>query len=211
MRNERGFTQLELIIGISLLSVVTGGILALASTSVDSYRLGVTRADVERMAVQAVDRITEELVMTGADVLSPVPTGQSGSDRVSYQRNDGWDDDAVSWGSVNEFRLVADPNDPDDGKDNNGNGLIDEKQLEYRLNVGTADERVVVLTRWVRELLEGELPNGKDDNANGLVDEPGFSLTEKDGLWTIFLTLERHDVKGRLATYTVETAVRPRN
>jgi hypothetical protein len=80
-----------------------------------------------------------------------------------------------------------------------------------RENAGTASERTIVLTRWVRELLEGELPNGEDDNGNGLIDEPGLSFDVIGEVWTIRLTLERPDNKGRLVTHTVQTSVKTRN
>ena len=88
---------------------------------------------------------------------------------------------------------------------------MDECQLVLRLDAGTAAQRDVVLCRYVREYLEGEIPNGSDDNGNGLMDERGFSADVADGVWTLRLTVERRDASGRLVTKTHETSVRPRN
>jgi hypothetical protein len=67
------------------------------------------------------------------------------------------------------------------------------------------------LVNWVRELLEGELPNGLDDNGNGLIDESGLSFEIDGDTITIRLTLERFDAEGTLITRTVETAVTLKN
>ena len=78
-------------------------------------------------------------------------------------------------------------------------------------NAGTADERLTVLTHWVREYLEGEIPNGKDDNGNGLVDEPGLCFDVIGEVWTIRLTLERRDSKNRSVMHTAQTSIKTRN
>jgi hypothetical protein len=109
------------------------------------------------------------------------------------------------------FELEADPGDPADGKDNNGNGLVDEGVVvRYEVD-GTGPVRRTVLTRWVAALLDGEIENHQDDNGNGLIDEPGFCLDRNGDVWTLHLTLQRNDGAGRRVTRTMKTAVTPRN
>jgi hypothetical protein len=204
-------TLLELMIATSILTVIAGGIYALFSTGLDTYRIGMTTADVERRTVQVLESIADELANAGQEVVHPRPDHPSASSRVSLQHNVGFADGKIQWSAPTVIALRADPTDPDDGKDNNGNGLIDEKIIVRRIRAGTPTEETQVLTRWVREYLEGEIPNGKDDNGNGLVDEPGLSFDVIGQVWTVRLTLERHDTKGRLVTHTVQTAVKLRN
>jgi len=208
---QRGVTLLELMIGSVILAVVAGGAYALMGTGVDTYRIGAIQSEVERRANHVMEEITAELAQAGRDVLYPAPVPPVASASLTLQKNEGWSGDAIDWSTptVIEFRHA--PDDPDDGVDNNGNGLVDEGQIVQRLNAGRPDEYEVVLSNWVREYLEGEEPNGKDDNGNGLVDEPGLSFDVMGEVWTVRLTLERRDGKGRLATHTVQTSVKTRN
>lgn len=207
----RGFTQIELLIAASLLTIIAGGVTMLLSTGVDSYRIDVTKGDLERNASRALERVAEEITMSGADVLSPARLSPYSTPTLTLQRNEGFQDGAIVWGAPGTILLVADPEDPDDGKDNNGNGLVDECMLVFRQNAGESDQRDIVLCRYVREYLEGEEPNGIDDNENGLKDERGFCANVDGDVWSLRLTIERRDAKGRLLTSTHETSVRPRN
>jgi prepilin-type N-terminal cleavage/methylation domain-containing protein len=211
LTRQHGFTLVEVVVATTLLSVIGGGIFALWNTGVDNYGLGVTGAEVERRSNLVLQQIAEELSTAGRDVLYPQPLPPESSGKLTLQSNQGWSDGDVAWSTptVIEFRYAAD--DPNDGKDNNGNGLIDEGIIVRRENAGTADEREIVLTRWVREYLEGEEPNGKDDNGNGLIDEPGLCFDVIGEVWTIRLTLERPDPRGRLVTHTVQTSIKTRN
>lgn len=207
----RGFTQIELIFAASLLTIITGGVTMLLSTGVDSYRIDVTKGDLERNASRALERVAEEITMSGTDVLSPSPGSPYSTSTFTLQQNQGFQDGAIVWGDPSSIVLVPDPEDPDDGKDNNGNGLVDECMLVLRLKDGSEDRQDVVLCRYVREYLEGEEPNGIDDNGNGLVDERGFSADVDGDVWNLRLTIERLDANGRRLTNTHETSVRPRN
>jgi hypothetical protein len=198
-------------IATSVLTVIVGGVYALFSTGLDTYRIGMTTTEVERRTVQVLESIAEDLANAGQEVVHPRPDHPSSSSRVSLQHNEGFADGKIKWSAPTVIELLSDPDDPDDGKDNNGNGLIDEKIVVRRVRVGTPTEQRTVLTRFVREYLEGEIENGKDDNGNGLVDEPGLSFDVIGQVWTVRLTLERHDTKGHLATHTVQTAVKLRN
>ena len=91
-------------------------------------------------------------------------------------------------------------------------GSARQVQANHKLD-GTprTKSQTTVLARFVREYLEGEVPNGKDDNGNGLVDEMGLSFDSIGMVWTVRLTLERRDANGNLCTQTVQTAVKMRN
>ena len=208
---QAGFTLLEMMIASVVLSVLVGGIYMVLTTGVLAYGSGITDADLEQQTGRALDRIVEEISMSGSDVLFPMPNPPLSSSQLTYQTNGGFDAGSINWGGTSriEFRHASD--DPDDGVDNNGNGLVDEGIVVWVKDPGGANERLVVLTHWVREYLEGEKPNGMDDNGNGLVDERGLSFDFVGGVLTVRLTLERKDNTGRVHGRTCEVSVTPRN
>jgi hypothetical protein len=141
----------------------------------------------------------------------PEPLAPWGSSTLDFQCNEGYGAGGVVWSAPVRLSFDYDGADPDDGADNDSDGLVDEGAIVRRVNPGSADETSVVLVNWVRELLEGELPNGLDDNGNGLIDESGLSFEIDGDTITIRLTLERFDAEGTLITRTVETAVTLKN
>ena len=210
-QRQGGFTLTEILIASMILLTMVGGIYALFSTGLDTYQVGTSNAEVDRRTVQVLELIADDLATAGRSVVFPTPTYPATTPSVTLQKNTGFAGGAITWGptTVIAFRHAAD--DPDDGKDNNGNGLIDEGEVIRTIDAGTPNERTTVITRFVREYLEGEIPNGIDDNGNGLVDEPGLSFDTIGDVWTIRLTLEKRDTRGRLVTQTVQTAVKMRN
>jgi type II secretory pathway pseudopilin PulG len=210
-RRQSGLTLLEVTISAVVVLIVVTGAYAVLFTGVDAYATGTSIAEVEKHAVRALDEIAKDVATAGGGNLFPVASAPASSDTIYLQRNCGYTAGAVVWGPTVCIRLQEDPEDPDDGVDNNGNGVIDERRVVRIENVGEANERTVVVTRWVREYLEGEVPNGVDDNGNGLVDERGLAIECSGSSWTLRLTIERPDTNGNLRTRTVETTVTPRN
>ncbi len=115
-------------------------------------------------------------------------------------------------GMVEEAMELRDsPLDPDDGLDNDANGLIDEKQIVLVTDVGGAFETTEILARNVRKRLWGEISNGVDDNGNGLVDEPGLCFLMHGDTVGIHLTLEAPGPGGVTLRRTLETSTTLRN
>ena len=208
---ERGVTLIEMMIAIIILSSIVAGIYSVLFRGVDLYDQGAAAADLNQRVQRVLEQVSDELVLSGLDVLTPQAVPPYATDTITLQRNLGWSGTEVSWGPPTVIEFQPDPGDPTDGKDNNGNGLVDEGQLVRYEMTPAGPIRRTVLTRWVRPLLEGEIDNGKDDNGNGLIDEPGFCLDRVGDIWTLRLSLERKDSAGRTVTRTMETAVRPRN
>jgi prepilin-type N-terminal cleavage/methylation domain-containing protein len=210
-KREHGFTLLEVVISASIVAMLAGIAYSLVMTGTSTYHLGTTQSHLEGNAHRVLDAISDALAESSQNVITPVLEPPLGSENVTLQRNTGYSNGAVVWGPVMTFELQYEENDPNDGVDNDGDGLIDEGRIVVTEDPGGAAERTIVLATCVREYLEGETPNGKDDNGNGLTDERGLAISYESGVWTIRVTLERQDAEGRVSTQTVETAVRPRN
>ncbi len=208
---EQGVTLIEMMIAIIIISSVVAGIYSVLFRGVNLYDQGAAASDLNRRAQRVLEQVSDELVMSGLDVLTPQAFPPYATDTITLQRNLGWSGTEVSWGPPTVIELRPDAGDPPDGKDNNGNGLVDEGELVRYEMTPTGPTGLTVLTRWVRPFLEGEIDNGKDDNGNGLIDEPGFCLDRVGDVWTLRLSLQRRDGAGRTVTRTMETAVRPRN
>jgi hypothetical protein len=150
------------------------------------------------------------LVSAGAETLDPDPVAPWGSQTLTFQTIEGFDGEIV-WGLPQTLALVMDLGETDDGRDEDGDGLIDERALVHTRAAGSADELSTTLIRGVRELAEGELANDEDDNENGLTDEQGLSFVHTGGRLLIRLTLEDIDSTGNSLIRTAETSVRLRN
>ena len=124
----------------------------------------------------------------------------------------GYEAGAPILGAPTRFTLELSPSEIDNGLDDDGNGLIDERLLVRITNPGDPDEQRSVLARGVRALLEGEVDNGLDDNGNGLADEAGFALDMDGGVLSVRLSLEIVDPEGGdNIIRTLETSLTLRN
>ena len=208
---QKGLTLLETIVASSLLLLVLGGVLGVLRSGTDTYAVGITKADVDSHARNLVDTIAEALVYSGNAVMLPASASPLSSSTITYQESTGFSGGVLRWGNPLTIEFVIDAGELDDDRDNDGNGLVDEGMVVRRETLPSGETREVVLTRWVREYLEGEVPNGADDNGNGLVDERGLCFERNGDVWTVRATIERRDADGRLLTCTADTTVRPRN
>lgn len=215
MNTERstddGFSLVELTIATVVLAALVAALYSVLGSGMDVYQQGTATADLERKGQRVLEQLSEELVLSGLDVLTPQTVPPYGSHTLTLQQNLGWSGSGVNWGPPTTFEFRPDPGDPEDGKDNNGNGLIDEGMVVRIEMTPSGPATPVVMTRWVSRYLEGETRNGKDDNGNGLIDEPGLCFDRVGDIWMVRLSLERLDGAGRRICRTLETAVRPRN
>ena len=211
-RRSAGMTVLEIVCATTLMSLVAGIAVMVCSSSTLALRDGAMAADLDARAQTALDRIAHELRTAGVGTLGGFPASPLCDSRLDYGRIASVDpaDGTPAWMPC-RIELVLEEGETDDGTDENGNGLVDERVLVVTASRGQADERSVVLTRFVREALEGETADGSDENGNGLVDEEGLCFELIGRTLVVRLTLERANAQGELVTRTVETAVTLRN
>jgi type II secretory pathway pseudopilin PulG len=206
-----GFTVIEMCVATCMLSIVLGAAMMVSASASHVSSYATMQNEVQAHARRAIDRIAAELANAGVGQLAPDP-GALGTSSFTFRCNTGIDAAGNStWGTLSNLELVSDPSDPDDGVDNNGNGLVDERCLQLTRDFGGPNQLTTILCRNVTELAASETANGADDNGNGLIDEPGFIVTRGNDLLTLRLTIEERSPDGRVARTEVETSLTLRN
>jgi len=205
---RRGTTLLEVTLSGALLTIVTGSAVVASRLAQDAYREETVVAELDELADVALDRIAERLRPANLGAIFPVATPGSFSDWIDFETVPLPGDDSEPESLV----LESDPADPDDGIDNDGDGLVDERYLVWYENRNVAGERKRILTKWVAENLAGEIANNLiDDNENGLIDERGLAFEFQERHIVLHLTLEKPGPDGRIMRTTVERSVALRN
>ncbi len=196
----------------TLFVLVAASAFRVVDAAVRAYRTESVSAHLDGLARKALDEICEHL--RAADWNAVTPQGLESTPVVDFQRSLGFANDAPVWGPTERLVFEYDPGDPDDGADNDGDGLVDEGRVVWIENPGVAGERRAVLCSSVLEWLAGETPgNLADENGNGLTDERGFCVefVGTSGLALVHLSLERLDREGHRIAHTVSRAVTLRN
>ena len=210
---SRGMTLVEVVLGLTLFCAFASSAYLALQTSSSSYRTETAAAHLDFLAQKALDDVSDHLRAADFASITPPPTlAPNSTATIDFQGSRGFVDGAVEWGPVERLTFESDPSDPDDGLDNDGDGLIDEGRLAWIEDPDGVASRRAVLCSQVSAALEGEvLDNGVDDNGNGLIDEDGLSFVIDGDNVTIRLTLERPEVGGHLVSQTVEAVVNCRN
>lgn len=207
-----GFTLIETMIAATILAIVLSAIGLTVLRGKENFRQGISVTVIEARAQRLLNRMVEELRYAGRDSVPVQPLLPSGSSDLEFRVCDGYGGAATLWSNRMRLARLPDPRDPQDGIDNDGDGVVDEGQVVLTRNLGEFDEIDVVLGSGVRRFLEGEDANVLDDNGNGMVDEPGLSfLSDGLGTLTIRLSLEARDPRGQPLVRTVQTTVSMRN
>jgi hypothetical protein len=210
---QRGATLLEIIIAATILVLVLGVPGVMLTTSGRAYNATTASGQLDKDARRTLDGIARRL---DASAVGRIPQAAGGPgipwSILEFQRVTGYAGGNPTWGGPERIVLVSEPGDPDDGMDNDGDQLIDEKRVNWVENLGLPGQRTHVLCNGVRDALEGEIPgNGADDNANGLIDEEGLTITIDGERVTIQLTLEHRDSLGTTVQHTTRRVVALRN
>ena len=212
-RRERtaGASLIEVLIASTLAAVAIGGALSFAGENFRSTETLKSLSQLNTRAHRAMETMFANLLEAGVNSLPSGPLPPSEVSRMPFRRPVGFNGGSVQWGPEHLIELERDPSDPDDGVDNNGNGLVDECRIVLRIRPGQPDEVVTVLATRVAEFMRGELPNGLDDNDNGLIDEPGLVFERDDNTIVINLTMQQRGPQGRVFTRMVNSSFVLRN
>lgn len=205
-----GFTLLELMISVGLLALVLTTAMRVGDAVMRGSSTATAAAEADAGVGRAIECLADHLKDSGTgwfDATAPlVPL-----DDVTYKRVIGYA--ALAATTVDErILLERSPGDPDDGVDNDGNGVVDDCRVVWVRFPGTADELRTVVCNRVPESLAGEVEgNLVDDNGNGLVDERGLALDFVDAGVRIRLTVVERDRERRSVVRTAERVVWFRN
>jgi prepilin-type N-terminal cleavage/methylation domain-containing protein len=202
------FTLIELLVSMAVLALVISAMGMVQIRTQQASKVTLTRTLSEMAAQRALDRIVGELTGVGRSLIFPDPVSNLGTSALTYQHPTGVNAaGVVQWDTPCRLELQLEPGEMDNGIDDDGDGLVDERRLVLTKNFGTANARAIVLCSGIPELLEGETANGLDDNGNGLIDEPGFCVQRVGDLLTIHLTVQRARGGGQIETSTVQTSI----
>jgi len=211
--SRAGMTLIEVCISSVLIAAFSAAAVMVQQSVASATEMGQVVSALDSAAWRGLGRVSEHLRLARQGTLDPVNIAAPFStSRVDYQRVTGFQAGAPVLTNLESIRFEYSPDDPNDGIDNNGNGLIDEGRVVWVEDLGLPSEHTVTICKWVREFSEREVPgNGLDDNGNGLRDEAGFSIDYDGSRLNIRLSLERPVSAGLSVTRTVERTVRLRN
>lgn len=192
--SRRGMSLMELMLAIGLVAVVGVKAAMVLTSANDAQQQDSATMVLEDQARRVLDQIAYAVMGSDRESLFPDPESPIFSTSLRYSISLGVEDGEVVWDDPEEIGLS-----------------MDESQVIWRQNPGSADELRVAWCNVVRPFLEGETPNGDDDNGNGIVDEKGLSFVVERSAVTIRLSVERPGPDQRPITETVSTMVTVRN
>lgn len=208
-RAEQGFTLVESLIAVTFLAVLFLAVAQTSSRASDAFDEGGTEHALSTSTHRALERIARSVEFARASILAGIDPNL-GAEQVDFDVPAPFDGGVLTW-QPTQILAELESGELDDGVDNDGDGLVDERHVVLVEAAGQPDERRVVLVGGVAELYAGESANNADDNGNGLTDETGLSFSAEGNVITIRLCCQRQDEGRRLLTKTAETAVRLRN
>lgn len=211
--------MIEVAIAGLLISMLFGAIALTTTRGSGAARQTISTAAVEVHAQRLIGRVASEFLdAQRGDLATQFPLVPAGTppvilSSVEYHRIDGFAGGVATFGPTRRIEMRPEATDPDDGLDNDNDGLVDECRIVLIPDADAAPGVAVDLGTGVREYLEGETAAIGDENGNGLTNERGLCMTydANTSTLTIRLTLERTGSDGRRAMRTVQTAIYVRN
>jgi hypothetical protein len=195
-------TLLEALIAATVLamSIATPAMLLSNMAAASSTEWAAARQEVA--SNRALEMMEERLREVDPITLAPTLSEPLSSDFIDFQRVVAYAGGPVL-GPLERIGLEPTPEDPVNGLDDDGDGIVDEHRLVRWENPGGIGGERQVLCNGVRAAAVGEvLGNGLDDNGNGLIDEAGLAIEVEDGLLRVLLTVAGTDGDGHQMTRT---------
>ncbi len=172
MNSRAGFTLLDLMIGLSLFAVGLAAAMQAVVRTNGAYEASSARVLYEARVMAAVNRMLEVLAGARFEV---DPVSLYGTDDVRFALPVAIDAVGVTFGPANRLWTRLDDAELDNGVDDDGDLLVDERELVLTLDVDGA-ARETVLLEGLRENGLFEVTDLIDNDGDGWIDEPGFAL-----------------------------------
>lgn len=206
-----GFTLLELVISVGIVSVMATIALMIQNTGNSALEASNLQLEAEGKARRGIERVAQELERAIVmNLFTNFTAAAPHSPSLTYLDAGGLVDGELVPGSVTHIAWESDPRDPDNGIDDDGDGLVDEGVIAMWREVGEDDQVRVVLCNDVTEFFPGEIENGADDDGNGLIDESGFHFERDGNLITVRVSVAIVVSDGTRVARTAETSIRLR-
>jgi len=203
-----GFSIIELLIVITMLALMMSVLGVVSFTGRNAYEQTALLNDLDSRGARALARVSDELVT--AVNLGPI-SASAGTGDLTFQQVLGFAGGAPVWGPLMRLEAEFEAGEVDDGVDNDGDGLVDERMLVLTRDISTSPKRVV-LVRGITEFGLGEIPNNLvDDNGNGVEDEQGFNLQLVGDVITIRMWLQGMNADNQVVVRELQDTVRLRN
>jgi hypothetical protein len=93
--NRRGYTVVEVCIGVTLLGLIVGPVLLVSLSGSRYYSKESSRSEIRSRAETAMHKMTNDLLGVRLSSILPSSTGISGSPTITYQRAAGMAGGAV--------------------------------------------------------------------------------------------------------------------
>lgn len=207
-----GFTVLEMMIVVLMLAVMMSALGVVSFTGRNAYEQATVMNDLDSRGGRALARVSEELTTISGTQMNPIPTGNAGSEVLDFVQAIGFAAGNPIWGPSMRIAAEYETGEVDDGVDNDGDGLVDERMLVLTRDVATPSPKRVVLARGLLEWGDGETPNNNiDDNANGVTDEQGFNMHMVGDVISLRLWLQAVDADNQVVIREIQNTVRLRN
>jgi len=174
--SKSGFTLIEITIAMTIAVIIIANVVMVQNASNRAYESGVFGSALEDSADTAMDRIALAIMSTSSEDLDEVLGAPASVSRIDYE-------------------VIVDVvgGEPGPGTPERIEFLIDDGVVRWSRDPGMPTELSTVWTKWVPELLEGELFNNKDDNGNGIADEEGLAFDKEFEQLRVQMTLSRTD------------------
>lgn len=208
---KTGFSVIEMVISVSIVGILLSSIFFAGQRGIALFETGSVNNDVNSRAGRTMARIVREMIGADVPVADPALEPPFGTSEIDYRYPLGVAGGAPVWSTPTRLTLELAEGELDNGVDDNGNDLVDERSIVMIRELGSADEQRVVLANGISELLEGEIANMADDNGNGLIDEEGLNFVLVADVLFIRLSVERINADGRRVVRTLEDAIALRN
>lgn len=159
---------------------------------------------------RCLSSIAQLLSSSRQDVMWPLLSAPMSSSEIHFGRAVGFDGEGIVWNAEDMIVLRPSEGEVLDGRDNDGDGFVDECRLIHRsVSSRGVDDKVICDS--VARLMHGEVPNGRDDNQNGLIDEPGFCISRFGSRLVLRLSILEHGTDGSVRSSVQEVEVSLRN